>query len=123
MQPDITQTWEVFFFVEILVTGVTRTVLPNLLLGTTIYENSHCVTELRQITFENEILFCFIPPQPPSDLVSMVYVTTQSSPPYNLGQIQVAHSRFSVIPSCRLSHSVLHLRSSGKCHVSNRSVI
>ena len=48
-------------------TGVTRTVLPNLLLGTTIYENSHCVTELRQITFENEILFVsFLHSRPPT---------------------------------------------------------
>ena len=52
---------------EIVVTGVTRTVLPNLLLGTTIYENSHCVTELRQITFENEILFVsFLHSRPPT---------------------------------------------------------
>ena len=48
-------------------TGVTRTVLPNLLLGTTIYENSHCVTELRQITFENEIRFAsFLHSRPPT---------------------------------------------------------
>ena len=50
-----------------MVTGVTRTVLPNLLLGTRIYENSHCVTELRQITFKNEILFVsFLHSRPPT---------------------------------------------------------
>ena len=50
-----------------MVTGVTRTVLPNLLLGTTIYESSHCITELRQITFENEILFVsFLHSRPPT---------------------------------------------------------
>ena len=52
--------------------------------------------------------------QSSSDLVSMVHVTIESSPPYYLGQLQVVHHRFLDIPSYCQSHCVLHLRSTGK---------